>query len=380
MTAAVSIPAPPPFRLAQRMSRHDGVRGARDPQGGRAARRALLRRRAARARALPGGGHRPGARRGASRNEGRAALQYSTTEGYGPLREWISAHLARARHLRVATDQVLITNGSQQGIDLVAQGAARPRRPGAGGEPQLPRRAADLQRVRGVLRRGGQRRRRHARGRAGGAWSPSARPSSSTWCPTSRTRRAPRCRWSAGTHWCASPSGTACPSSRTTRTASCASGASTCPRWPRSTTRAWSSTSAPSRRRWRPGCASAGRWARGRSSAPSRSPSRRRTCTPATLAQRATARLLSRFDYDGHLDGLRVVYGERCQAMLGSLERHMPAGTRWTQPDGGMFLWVELPARHERGRPSSRWRSTSRWPSCPAPPSSPPSRAASSCA
>ena len=29
--------------------------------------------------------------------------------------------------------------------------------------------------------------------------------------------------------------------------------------------------------------------------------------------------------------------------MLGALERHMPAGTRWTRPDGGMFVWAELP-------------------------------------
>jgi 2-aminoadipate transaminase len=63
----------------------------------------------------------------------------------------------------------------------------------------------------------------------------------------------------------------------------------------------------------------------------------------ATVAQRATARLLSTFDYAGHLERLREVYGERCQAMLASLERHMPQGTRWTEPEGGMFVWVELP-------------------------------------
>jgi 2-aminoadipate transaminase len=63
----------------------------------------------------------------------------------------------------------------------------------------------------------------------------------------------------------------------------------------------------------------------------------------ATLAQRATARLLSGFDYNANLERLRGVYGERCQAMLASLHKHMPEGTRWTQPDGGMFLWVELP-------------------------------------
>ncbi len=29
--------------------------------------------------------------------------------------------------------------------------------------------------------------------------------------------------------------------------------------------------------------------------------------------------------------------------MLAELEQAMPAGTRWTRPDGGMFLWVTLP-------------------------------------
>ncbi len=63
----------------------------------------------------------------------------------------------------------------------------------------------------------------------------------------------------------------------------------------------------------------------------------------ATLAQRAAAALLARFDYDAHLARLRVVYGERCAAMLGALARHLPPGTRWTRPDGGLFIWAQLP-------------------------------------
>src|ERR1700679_2683152 len=49
--------------------------------------------------------------------DGRAALQYSSTEGCGPLREWVVARMAR-RGIRATVDQVLITSGSQQGIDL----------------------------------------------------------------------------------------------------------------------------------------------------------------------------------------------------------------------------------------------------------------------
>lgn len=53
--------------------------------------------------------------------EGAAALQYSTTEGYRQLREWVCAHLAEAVGLRAAPDQVLITHGSQQSLDLLAK-------------------------------------------------------------------------------------------------------------------------------------------------------------------------------------------------------------------------------------------------------------------
>ena len=63
----------------------------------------------------------------------------------------------------------------------------------------------------------------------------------------------------------------------------------------------------------------------------------------ASLAQRAVATLLTRFDYDGHLATIRKVYGERCDAMLRALERHLPAGTRWTRPAGGLFVWGQFP-------------------------------------
>ncbi|MDO6510488.1 PLP-dependent aminotransferase family protein [Celeribacter halophilus] len=47
--------------------------------------------------------------------------------------------------------------------------------------------------------------------------------------------------------------------------------------------------------------------------------------------------------FDAHVAKLREVYGARLQAMLAALERHMPEGIAWTKPDGGMFVWVTLP-------------------------------------
>ncbi len=54
-----------------------------------------------------------------SRN-GDEILQYSTTEGYLPLRQYIAERYSK-KGLTVDADEILITNGSQQGIDLVSK-------------------------------------------------------------------------------------------------------------------------------------------------------------------------------------------------------------------------------------------------------------------
>jgi 2-aminoadipate transaminase len=54
------------------------------------------------------------------RDTPREALQYAASEGYTPLREWVAEHLA-VQGMRVGPDQVLITTGSQQGLDLAGK-------------------------------------------------------------------------------------------------------------------------------------------------------------------------------------------------------------------------------------------------------------------
>lgn len=54
-------------------------------------------------------------------DEGRNALQYSTTEGYLPLREFIAQRYLRKSGLKIDPDEILITNGSQQSIDLIGK-------------------------------------------------------------------------------------------------------------------------------------------------------------------------------------------------------------------------------------------------------------------
>ncbi|MDC7701705.1 aminotransferase-like domain-containing protein [Vogesella indigofera] len=46
---------------------------------------------------------------------------------------------------------------------------------------------------------------------------------------------------------------------------------------------------------------------------------------------------------DSHLPIIRQRYSAQCQAMLEALARHMPDGIHWSRPEGGMFIWLELP-------------------------------------
>jgi DNA-binding transcriptional MocR family regulator len=63
--------------------------------------------------------------------------------------------------------------------------------------------------------------------------------------------------------------------------------------------------------------------------------------------QAALAEFTASGAYDRHLGRVRRVLRERCDALLDALAREMPDGTRWTQPDGGLQLWVELPEEIE---------------------------------
>ena len=63
----------------------------------------------------------------------------------------------------------------------------------------------------------------------------------------------------------------------------------------------------------------------------------------ATLSQMAVYDVVKDGFLDTHIPTIRRLYREQCLAMLAALARHMPEGVRWNTPRGGMFLWVELP-------------------------------------
>ena len=64
--------------------------------------------------------------------------------------------------------------------------------------------------------------------------------------------------------------------------------------------------------------------------------------TPALLSQATVYAFLRRGKLDASLQRVCGLLRERRDAMITALERHLPEAT-WTVPEGGYFLWVELP-------------------------------------
>jgi 2-aminoadipate transaminase len=273
--------------------------------------------------------------------EGRAALQYSTTEGFGPLREWVVDRLAR-RGVRASADQVLITNGSQQGIDLVARilldrgDTVAVENPSylaalqnfAGYEAQFAPIDSDDD---GMQPEAMERVFAEKRPRLVYIVPEFHNPKGTT---LSLARRAHLVKLAQAHRVPVLEDnpygelrfrGEAPPPLAALDDAGVVVHLGT-----------FSKTLAPGMRLG---------WLVGpkelvRAAAIAKQAADLHT---ATLAQRVAVALLSRFDYDAHLAQLRRVYGERCVAMLDALERHL-TGARWTRPDGGLFIWAQLPS------------------------------------
>jgi len=63
----------------------------------------------------------------------------------------------------------------------------------------------------------------------------------------------------------------------------------------------------------------------------------------STIDQAAAAIYLAATDLDAHVESLRTAYRARRDAMIAALPSATPPGATWTDPDGGMFVWVTLP-------------------------------------
>jgi DNA-binding transcriptional MocR family regulator len=65
--------------------------------------------------------------------------------------------------------------------------------------------------------------------------------------------------------------------------------------------------------------------------------------TPVLLAQATVAEFLRRGRFEPNLERVRGLLGSRRDAMLAAADAHFPPGTRWSRPEGGYFLWLDLP-------------------------------------
>jgi len=63
-----------------------------------------------------------------------------------------------------------------------------------------------------------------------------------------------------------------------------------------------------------------------------------------TLNQRFILEYLKRFDWLEHVGRLNTIYRGRRDAMLRALEEEFPADANWSRPQGGLFVWANLPA------------------------------------
>ena len=274
------------------------------------------------------------------REAGGAALQYSTTEGFGPLRAWIAGHLER-RGIPARPEEILITSGSQQGIDLVSRVFLDP------GDVVLVENPTYLAAI-----------------QAFAAYQVRliAVPSDDEGMRVDEVAdliaaHRPKLIYLVPSFQ--NPSGTTMPQARRAKLAELAAQHrvaileddpygelafdGTPPRPIAASghgnvlyVSTFSKTLAPGLRiGWLWGDANIVRKATIAKQAAD--------LHTATLSQRATAALLSRFDYDDHVAKIRAVYHERCQTMLTALAEHMPDTCRWVAPTGGMFTWLRLP-------------------------------------
>ncbi|MGK4590866.1 PLP-dependent aminotransferase family protein [Amycolatopsis sp. w19] len=70
----------------------------------------------------------------------------------------------------------------------------------------------------------------------------------------------------------------------------------------------------------------------------------------STIDQAAAAEYLAAADLDAHVRRLCATYRVRRDAMMAELPAITPHGTTWTDPDGGMFVWVTLPSGADTDR------------------------------
>lgn len=61
------------------------------------------------------------------------------------------------------------------------------------------------------------------------------------------------------------------------------------------------------------------------------------------FAQMVTARYIEMFNIDEHIKKIKETYRHRRELMIDCIKREFPEDVKYTLPEGGLFVWVELP-------------------------------------
>jgi 2-aminoadipate transaminase len=272
--------------------------------------------------------------------DGRSALQYASSEGWPALRQWVAEDL-RAQGLNVDADQVLITNGSQQALDLIGKVLIDP---GSRVLLETPTYLGALQ-----------------------AFSAMEPQVEGVLCdeqgtdPDDMSRRAKGARLAYMLPNFQNPTGRSMSESRRAEVAAqaCAAGlplvednpygqlwfdqpppAALSAHWPEGSIYmgSFSKILAPGMR--------LGFLAAPRSVYPKLLQAKQAAdLHTASFNQRVVAQLLQDGFLARQLPVIRAFYRAQCEVMLAALETEMTGlGVRWHPPAGGMFLWLKLPA------------------------------------
>lgn len=284
-------------------------------------------------------------------SEGAKALQYSVTEGFGPLRAWLGEHLEVSAGLKAAPERVLITSGSQQGLDLVSRVLLDP------GDVVLVENPGYL----GALRCFA----------ANGAELVGVDADEQGIRPDLLARalaRSPRPKFLYLVPNFQNPTGATLPAGRRAEVARLAAdhGVPVVEDDPYGRLR-YEGEALPAL------CSlpEAGDWIHLGTASKLLAPGLRvawmavsdprlmerlvsakqsMDLHTSTFAQRLVWELVRRPGaLWAHVERLRAAYGRRRDAMLSALERRVPQ-CAWTRPEGGMFLWLELPDNADAGR------------------------------
>jgi 2-aminoadipate transaminase len=62
----------------------------------------------------------------------------------------------------------------------------------------------------------------------------------------------------------------------------------------------------------------------------------------SSISQRETALFMKQYDLNEHIEKIKVVYKRRRDVMLKAIENYFPKDVRYTRPKGGLFTWVDL--------------------------------------